>query len=237
MVFDTGKTIAPMKVAAVIWPRLRAFGAEATFAGALQLAHDASGWDGALQGEFDAIDLEQLVARRTKQHLTGTGALRVDLARIENGKLVEAKGRFGADEGTIGHGLLADLSGTFGIPSAERLNLADRARRGVEAAVSEIQFDFSLVDDALTLTGKSMPGHAFVRDANEEEMLSGSQKYIVAPRVALQVFFPTSDPKIAAAEESLWLASWVSVPTVAELPTYQPKPPADRNALRTGGER
>jgi hypothetical protein len=238
MVFDTGKTNAPMKVAAVIWPRLRAFGAEATFAGALQLAHDASGWDGALQGEFDAIDLEQLVARRTKQHLTGTGALRVDLARIENGKLVEAKGRFGADEGTIGHGLLADLSGTFRIPSAPQLDLKDRNKRELESAVSEIRMSFELTNDRVTLTGEAMPGTVLLRDADGEPMLFGAQQNKdVSPRGALQVFFPTADAKIAAAEESLWLASWLSVPTVAELPTYQPKTQPDRNALRTGTDR
>lgn len=228
---DTGKSKLPLRAAGVIWSPLDALGRQATFLGSLRLVRGASGWDGTLQGELDIIDLEELVTKHTKQRLRGIGTLRVETARIADGKVVAAQGSFGADDGMIGVAFLQDVSGAFQIGCKK--SLADRARRDEDVAISEIQFRFLLQNDRLTLTGASEPGKALVRDAEGTALLSGPQPGPVSPRLAVSALFPTSGERVAAAQESLWLADWFRLPSAAELAAYQPKPAAERNPVRS----
>ncbi len=236
--FDTEDREVPLATLNAFFPRLRSLGAATTFRGMVQLAQRADSWDAGVRGTVDQIDLESLVNRHTKQCLTGVGALEIESALFKNGKLVAAQGKFGATDGEIGVALLSDVSGGFyfeGVMS--RLEYYER--RAETEDYGQLLLSYELRDGKLELNGLVEPGQVPIVDELGDPLL----RALVKPdrrrslAIAVQLLYPTADPKFAAASESLWLASWVPVPVATQLSAWtssQP-PPADsaaKNVLR-----
>lgn len=236
LAFDTGKSPRALRAAGAIWPALGSLGDGATFAGTARFERTSAGWSGELQGVIDEIDLDRLVTQNTKQRLSGVGTLGIDVARFERGLLVEAKGSFGVGEGVMGMGLLSDLAVCFKPNRSSDLTEDDLRLRATEVPFSEIRVTYRIQPGGVQFAGASMPGDAWVRDAEGEALLFGPPKESRPPATMVKLLFPTSSQQIAAAGESLWLAQWLPLPRAAELAEYQP-PEKIGNPVRTPGNR
>lgn len=220
--FDTGKSPFAVRKASAIWPALRSLGDNATYEGTMRVERKVASWSGELHGVIDEIDLDRLVTQNTKQRLSGIGTLSIELARFERGLLVEAQGSFGAGEGVMGMGLLSDLAVCFQPKRSSELTEDELRQRATEVPFSEIRVTYRIKPGGVQFAGASMPGEAWVRHAEGEPLLFGPPQTSRPPATLVKLLFPTSSQQIAAADESLWLAQWLPLPSAAELAEYQP---------------
>ncbi|MDZ4780644.1 MAG: hypothetical protein SGJ19_10360 [Planctomycetia bacterium] len=239
--FDTEKRELPLATLNAFFPRSRALGTASTFRGVVQVAQSEDSWDAGIRGTVDQIDLETLVNRHTKQQLTGNGALEIESAQFRNGKLVAAKGKFGATGGEIGVGFLSDVSGGFQFRCDYSKQELDE-RRFETIKYSQLLVQFDLHEGAIELTGLVEPGQIPLLNEDGDPILVAPAKGTrVSLAYAVQLLFPTAGPRIAAAHESFWLASWLPLPAAGQLSPWRPKEPAQtapKNLLRqsTAGE-
>lgn len=121
---DTGPTPLPCGLLAPLIRAHETLGPAARFRGTLAVTPAADGWAAELAGQFSDVDLETLVARRFPHLVSGLAEIRVDRARVERGRLVEAAGSVVAGPGQVGRSLIAAGSeylrlgrGTAGLPT------------------------------------------------------------------------------------------------------------------------
>jgi hypothetical protein len=164
--------------------------------------------------------LETFVTAQTKQQLRGVGELHVDSAEIQQGKLVAAKGQFGANDGEIGNWFLRDLSSYFGFAMPRRFE-ASAPAEGV-TPFSEIRLAFDLRGEALEVAG--VADGALVRDGEGGKLLDGKQSRAAQAHTAVRVLYPMKAVSVPVSHESWWLASRLSMAGAAETPEYHAKP-------------
>lgn len=220
---DATECAMPVSMARAAWPKLAAFGPQASFQGAAEWHRDADGWSGGLKDSYvRSIDLESFVTAQTKQQLRGVGELHVESAEIQQGKLVAAKGEFGANDGEIGNWLIRDLSSWFGFTLQRRVDSLGPMEESTP--FTEIRLEFLLAGNALQIAG--VADGALVRDGNGEMLLDGKQLKPAPAQMAVRLLYPMKAVSVAVSHESWWLSSCLAMPDAAELPEYHPAPVA-----------
>lgn len=221
VLLDTHGHPLGLATASVLWPELHALGSRAYFSGTLDSMRNAQGWHAQVRGNVERIDLDTLVNGHTTQQLTGAGALRIDEARFVNGRLVAANGMFGATDGEIGLGLLSDASSWFRFESKLIKQELKESERRETAPYSELRVAFRVNESRCELTGTCDPGHALILDEDGAPLLRAATKpHRPHVATAIQMFYTTAAPKVAASQESWWLTGWLSLPPATELPPY-----------------
>jgi hypothetical protein len=105
--FDTAGQQWPCWIAAAWFPSVKRLGESAQFTGRASIARAAGGSFGHLSGTLDGVDLDSLVTEQFPHQLSGLGRVEVERAAIEDGKLVDLRGRLIVESGALGASLLA----------------------------------------------------------------------------------------------------------------------------------
>lgn len=118
---STGGGVLPCSLLATAIPGIERLGRQSGFRGSLWMNESGGHRQYSMGGaDLVRVDLESAIGDRVGHTLTGTAQVRVDLARIADGRLEEASGSVIAGPGTVGRGLLAAAVECLGM------------RRGVE---------------------------------------------------------------------------------------------------------
>jgi hypothetical protein len=107
---DTGQAVLSGRLLAALLPGWDALGSSATLAGALWWQNGPDGLTAQVRGRIGGIDLDALVSDRFGRKLGGTATVDLQWARVQHGRLVDAKGTLTAGPGLMSRALLADAA-------------------------------------------------------------------------------------------------------------------------------
>ncbi len=209
----TGSVDLPCSLLVVPMGIKNQLGERARFRGSISVIETPDGWNGELAGEFKDVDLQAIVSEQFPHQLSGTADITIELARFEQGRLMEARGTLIAGPGTISQSLLQS--------AAHNLQLTGTATDLDRAIVPYDQFavSFTIDSSGLVLGGLCDGAKATIIRRGEMALLaeSGTSR---RPLVALvRTLVPLSELQVPATRESNWLIDHLPVPSVM--------PPAD----------
>jgi hypothetical protein len=141
MKIDTGPTPLPARLIELCCPGWETWGPESTFCGELWWQQRVDGLAGEVRGTIAGIDLDHLVSARSEHRLSGPAEVRLEEARFQHGRLLDATGSIHAGPGLVGRSLLAaaasQLHFTGNNPAAAWGDLAEYDEMGLHFAIDE----------------------------------------------------------------------------------------------------
>lgn len=109
-VIETGDAPLPCALAAPGWPQLQQLGANAEFAGQIDVIHSGEQVRGTLRGVVQNLDLDALVSEQSPFLLRGQALARIESAEFTQHKLTAIRGTIQARDGWVDRGLLTAAS-------------------------------------------------------------------------------------------------------------------------------
>jgi hypothetical protein len=212
----TGSTPLPCSLLADHLPALRHLGPDCHFEGSVWANLTHRGWDGDLSGKFLQLDLYNLVSEPFPHKLTGTAAATLNVARFEQGRLIEASGELRCPHGVVSHSLLAAARDHLQLP----LNEDALSRDEPTVLFQNLALAFRLDEGGLTI--------AAVRDARQPGvLLQCDAGWLVAEPAAerlpvlglVRTLVPDSQLQVPATRQTDPLLRSLPIPTVVVPPS------------------
>ncbi|MDO4575361.1 MAG: hypothetical protein Q4D98_09135 [Planctomycetia bacterium] len=130
-----------------LFPILEKMGDKTRFSGEIIIQQSFRGWSGLFRGTFQNLDLSQVLSPDTP--LSGRGELRLESARFDGGRLVEATGTFTAGPGNMKRDFLEKIMKITRLAARGDLqNLSD------PVPFERLAFGFRIQNGQITLTGQ-----------------------------------------------------------------------------------
>ncbi len=145
---ETGQAVLPGALLAALLPGWDQLGPGAALGGSLWWQDGPDGWSGQIRGTISGVDLDALVTNRFGRKLGGTATIELERARIQQGRLVEAKGSVSAGPGLMSRALVADATAYLHMPVGP---LSEAP--GALVAYEQLGFLFTLDDHGLSILG------------------------------------------------------------------------------------
>ena len=182
------------------------------FVGKAVLVESRQGYSGEWSGTLEGLDFDTLVTERFPHQLSGVGAVKIERAAIENGRLVELRGTLQANNGAISHSLLT--------AAQEHLRLvlaADNAsiQPGRLVPFRRLAIGFHLDGRAIALTGSADATQEGILLANAAGPLLQAPPQHAVPAVnLLRTLLPDNQYQVPATRQTDALVSLLPVPEV-----------------------
>ncbi|MBC7853281.1 MAG: hypothetical protein IAF94_07585 [Pirellulaceae bacterium] len=204
---NTGQARLPCQLAGLIWPPLERLGPEAEFSGEVSWLHSKQG-SAELRGTFSGVDLDALVSEQFPQILSGTATVRIDQARIDDGRLVSAAG-------TVEVRASGRVSRSLLVAAAEHLQLQNEAGSSGSEVLSyrRLACGFRLDGPHLQLSGSAdagSPGVLMVKATGA--VLRVSPNHSASAANLARVLLPDSRLQVPLASQTSTLVQLLPVP-------------------------
>jgi hypothetical protein len=176
-----------------------------------------------LAGQFTQVDLASLTRDLAREGLSGTALMRLDRARLADGRIEEAAGRLTASRGEVSTALLTAFKRCLQCPLADGVERLD-----VPLRYEQLAMDFALDERGVALRGRAegnLPGAMLV---GEFSTLLGEPAEAVQPLANLvRALAGEGATNLPATREAQRLARTLPLPG-AKRPLPEPAHTADR---------
>lgn len=203
--FESGDAALPIGLLAAAWPTLGQLGA-ATFRGKIWLLPTSDGFDAALTGRFDNVDLQLLVSDQFPTTISGLASIELEMMEFRSGRLTLAKGALLAEGGRIWERTLRAAETHLACPLAN-----PQKKLGRSAPYQELAIGFQIDGTRLELTGKCRhePGALIVADDKPLLLEPQSTQTTIA---LLRLLSPDNDVQIPAVKATAGLLRVLPLP-------------------------
>jgi hypothetical protein len=145
---ETAAAVLPGRLMAALLPGWHQLGLSAALTGSLWWQDGPEGWSGQIRGRISGVDLDALVSDRFGRKFGGSATIDLERARIQQGRLVDAKGSVSAGPGLMSRALLADAAIHLHAPAG-----ALSESPGALVTYDQLRFLFTLDEAGLALQG------------------------------------------------------------------------------------
>jgi hypothetical protein len=204
----------PLPCDILIGPELDPHGrlARITFQGNLWIKPVDTGWKAHFHGALDSIDLRDWVSQVCDMKLTGSAAVSVNEAAVENGRLTKLRAIVRSAEGEVDGKLLRsaeqNLNWQVQWPTGDDVNVSNPADRSAPWAYRDLVLHVALsAEDGLQLKGQnasldpslnseivaSLPENGFIRTRHADRL---------SPTALLRTLLP-DDPHVVPVNDAL----------------------------------
>jgi len=190
----TGGAPLPCSALALAWPGFDAAGPQSRFQGVLQATGTAKGWEGTLQGQFLAVDLERLVGRRFPHALSGPAQVVLESAGFREGRLEQLVGSVVAGPGQISRSLLDASAEHLGLARSQQIDPSQPSLH-----YEQLAFGFSLDANGLVVQGQCPPSGSGAMLVDRYGPLLAQSQWQPQPVAALvRMLIPAGAPQVPA---------------------------------------
>jgi hypothetical protein len=166
-----------------------------------------SGWSGELVGEFQHVDLDELITNQFPHKLSGVATLSIERGTMDGGYIVDAAGDLTSAGGTVGQSLLDAASRSLG------LRLHSRADDAPLIRYQKLAFGFSMDASRMSIQGRVDDQGTVMADA-QGSLLSQSGPSDLSPVAVLQLLVPQSEVQVPATRETASLLHALPLPKI-----------------------
>lgn len=170
---------------------LKRLGSNSLFQGTIVAANSGSGWNGNIKGEFDNVQLNQMFVSNGKPQCVAVAKITFDKGEFIDQRLVTARGRVDAQNGTIERSLLDKLVSQLHLSGSGMFNPYSDSTH-----FTQLAFGFDIQNEMISFTGQcnSCPSGTILKSewALIREPLNPSDKPPVA--VVMKTFSYADNP-------------------------------------------
>ncbi|MCO6456676.1 MAG: hypothetical protein J5I93_15365, partial [Pirellulaceae bacterium] len=205
----TGGASLPCGLLVEWLPGLGRLGADCRFQGALWASQTAAGWEADVSGQFDDLDLYNLVSDSFPHKLTGRATAVVSVARMAGGQLIEASGELRSPHGAVSQSLLHALRDDLQLTLNEQaLPAGDQRLLYQRLAVA-----YRLSDEGLTVTAvRDAPQSGVLLHCDQGWLLAESNQTSVPVVALVRALLPDRQLLVPAARQTAPLLQALPVP-------------------------
>ena len=209
--FTTGGPL-PCRLVAACWPAASRLGAAATFTGRASATEAEGRWRLELAGNLDAVDLERLMAP-FPHRLTGTAAVQIAQAVVQEGRVETVKGQLRAGPGVVSRSLIQSALAHLRLEAPKEVLIGEN-----RLPYRQLGLTFEVGPAGLVLQGAvaQSPGAVLVNDTQVLVRQSATARLPVVNLVRTLV--PQSTVQVPATRETHELAQLLPIPPTTPPP-------------------
>lgn len=186
------------------------------FQGSVWAKSSTGGWQAAVRGRMTQVDLGALVRNHFGRPLEGSVTIDLDPAQIQNGRLLEVRGRMRGGPGAIGAEFLTAFAGSLGCAFDERSVDACRedgsnSPGDARLAYGELALQFTIdAQGQLSIDGQcdGKPG-VILTAATGQPLLAQPQRQPLSDLALVRALAGEENPTVPATPEAARLVGWL----------------------------
>ncbi len=209
--FRTGSAALPCLVVRDVVTPLDSLGTEATFRGTIWGSPGETGWDLDVQGQFEHVNLDQLITTRFPHKLSGESRFTLNRAEVRGGRTQHLSGTLTSSRGVVSRTLLLASADWMKTGLANHVSEADADL----IAYQQMSIAFEIDQNGLRVCGQcgDKASKVIMTDSAGDPMVISST--LPLPVVSLvRVLAPDSEIQVPASRETSDLLRALPVPSI-----------------------